>query len=146
MPLGLLRVEEELCVVGIHVPPPVPFCATGRGPYIEWVARKLQEGRLLEHLGPCRRGDPVIAIGDFNATQGSRTLRSFTRRGFRDPQRYRGIYASSWPAGGGWPNFPVFRLDHVLVGDVEVDAVQQFRLPKADHKALRVWVKGVGGF
>ena len=92
--------------------------------------QKASRGSLARAPGSLQKGRSRDCNRRFQCDAGSRTLRSFTQRGFRDPQRYRGIYASSWPAGGGWPNFPVFRLDHVLVGDVEIDAVQQFRLPK----------------
>lgn len=140
MPVGFLRIEEEFCLIGVHVPPPVPICATGRRPYVDWVVQRIEAGRVVADVGPCLKGDAVLAAGDFNATQGSWTTRAFLNEGLRDPQYNRGIYASTWPAGGGWPNLPVFRLDHVFEGALDVTGVQQFRLPKADHKALRIWV------
>lgn len=140
MPVGFLRIEEAICLIGIHVPPPVPICATGRRPYVDWVVQRIQDGRIAADVGPCRQGDAVLAAGDFNATQGSWTTRAFLKEGLWDPQYHRGVYASTWPAGGGWPNFPVFRLDHAFAGALSITGIQQFRLPKADHKALRIWV------
>jgi endonuclease/exonuclease/phosphatase (EEP) superfamily protein YafD len=140
MPVGLLRLEEKICVMGVHVPPPVPICATGVRPYVQWMTDRIEEGRMALNVGPCKKGDPVLAIGDFNSTQGSWTTRKMLAEGLRDPQYHRGIYASTWPAGGGWPNFPVFRLDHVFPGELDITGIQQFRLPQADHKALRVWL------
>ena len=140
MPVGFLRIEEAICLIGIHVPPPVPICATGRKPYVDWVVQRIEDGRVAADVGPCRQGDAVLAAGDFNATQGSWTTRAFLEEGLWDPQYHRGVYASTWPAGGGWPNLPVFRLDHAFAGAVAITGIQQFRLPKADHKALRIWI------
>lgn len=140
MPVGFLRIEEAVCLIGIHVPPPVPICATGRRPYVDWVVQRIEDGRIAADVGPCKRGDAVLAAGDFNATQGSWTTRAFLDEGLHDPQYHRGIYASTWPAGGGWPNVPVFRLDHAFAGQLSITGIQQFRLPDADHKALRIWV------
>ena len=139
MPVALLRLEQKMCVVGVHVPPPVPICATGVRPYISWLAERIEDGRMTQDEGPCERGDPVLAIGDFNATPGSWAVNRMLAQGLRDPLRHRGIYAATWPAGGGWPNLPFFRLDHVFPGALKVTGVQTFRLPQSDHKALRVW-------
>jgi hypothetical protein len=141
MPVGLLRLPSGACVVGVHVPPPVPGCAKGIQPYVSWVTERLDAGRISQDTGPCTRGDAVLVIGDFNAAPGSKTTRRLLDQGLRDPQAGRGIYASTWPAGGGWPNFPVFRLDHVFAGALTVTGVQQFSLPQADHQALRVWIE-----
>lgn len=141
MPVGLLRLESGICIVGVHVPPPVPGCAEGIQPYVKWVTDRLSAGRISQDTGPCIQGDAALVIGDFNAAPGSKTTQRLLNQGLRDPQAGRGIYASTWPAGGGWPNFPVFRLDHVFAGAVAVTGVQQFSLPQSDHRALRVWIK-----
>jgi endonuclease/exonuclease/phosphatase (EEP) superfamily protein YafD len=141
MPLGLLRLQSKACVVGVHVPPPVPGCAAGIQPYVRWMTDRIESGRLSRDEGPCQQGDPVLVMGDFNAAPGSRTTQKLLNQGLRDAQAGRGIYASTWPAGGGWPNFPVFRLDHVFEGALEVTGVQQFSLPQADHQALRIWIE-----
>ena len=57
-------------------------------------------------------------------------------RGLRDRLLSWGVWAASWPAGGGWPNLPFFQLDHLLVGPVEIPRVQQVRVPGSDHIAL----------
>ncbi|MCB9762377.1 MAG: hypothetical protein H6739_21450 [Alphaproteobacteria bacterium] len=143
MPLAQVRVDGSLCALGIHAPPPVPICAKGLHPYLEHVAARVEAGRLTEDWGPCRADDPVLAIGDFNYVPGSRALRTLTARGLRDAARLQGLFAASWPAGGGWPNLPLFRLDHALVGDLEAGGVRYLRLPDSDHKAvrLRVWLR-----
>ncbi len=141
MPVGLLRLQSKACVVGVHVPPPVPGCAEGIQPYLSWVTDRIASGRFNRDEGPCQQGDPVLVTGDFNAPPGSRILQKLLSQGLRDAQAGRGIYASTWPAGGGWPNFPVFRLDHVFEGALEVTGVQQFSLPQSDHQALRIWIQ-----
>jgi endonuclease/exonuclease/phosphatase (EEP) superfamily protein YafD len=141
MPIGLLRLQSKTCVVGVHVPPPVPGCAEGIQPYVQWMTDRIASGRISRDEGPCHQGDPVLVMGDFNAPPGSRITHKMLNQGLRDAQAGRGIYASTWPAGGGWPNFPVFRLDHVFEGALEVTGVQQFSLPQSDHQALRIWIQ-----
>jgi hypothetical protein len=141
MPIALLRLSQQVCVMGIHVPPPVPGCSEAVRPYIFWMTDRIEAGRMGRDEGPCKKGDPVLAVGDFNAPPASWATRQMLDRGLHDAQAGRGIYASTWPAGGGWPNFPVFRLDHVFAGDLSVTGVQQFGLPQTDHQALRVWVE-----
>jgi hypothetical protein len=137
MPIGLVRVKQEVCVVGLHLPPPVGRCKDGRGPYISQVTQHLQDGGLKADWGPCRKTDSVLLIGDLNSVSGGRVHRHLVGLGFADPQRWRGIHAVSWPAGGGWPNLPLLRLDHLLIGrGVEVGNVGYEALPGSDHKAL----------
>ena len=137
MPIGLLRVNQAVCVVGLHLPPPVGRCKDGRGPYISEVLSHLQDGGLTADWGPCRKTDSVLLIGDLNTVSGGRVHRRLVGLGFADPQRWRGVHAVSWPAGGGWPNLPLLRLDHLLIGaGVGVGNVGYEALPDSDHKAL----------
>jgi hypothetical protein len=137
MPIGLLRVDQSVCVVALHLPPPVGRCKDGRGPYISEVYGHLQDGGLAADWGPCRKTDSVLLIGDLNTVSGGRVHRGLVGLGFADPQRWQGIHAVSWPAGGGWPNLPLLRLDHLLTGaGVEVGNVGYEALPDSDHKAL----------
>ena len=137
MPIALARVEAAVCVVGLHSPPPAPVCADGLGPYVDEVARHIDEGRILGDWGPCQDGDPALVMGDLNYVPGSRVHRTLLDRGLTDETRWHGIWAATWPAGGGWPNLPFYRLDQVLAGEVEVSSIRYVRLPDADHKAVR---------
>jgi hypothetical protein len=138
MPMSLVRVNSEICVMGLHVPPPAPFCALGVAPYVEEMLSHVSDGVVSEAWGPCQSGDPIVIAGDLNGVPGGYGYQSLTGAGLKDPQATAGIWASSWPAGGGWPNMPVFRLDHVFAGrGVEVTGLGHQRLPGADHKALR---------
>lgn len=141
MPLGLLRVDQRFCVVSMHAPPPVPLCAEGLHPYLEGLAGHLQEGRVAEAWGPCAAGDPALVLGDLNYVPGSQAYRTLRARGLSDPLLARGVWAASWPAGGGWWDLPFFRLDHALVGALEVEGVRLHRLPDSDHKAIRLRVR-----
>ena len=58
----------------------------------------------------------------------------------KDLQAFSGLWRLSWPAGGGWINFPLFRLDHIFGHSDITLAHEQFRVPDSDHKALRVQV------
>ncbi|GEM_PF-961175 len=140
MPLALIRLDG-VCVLGVHGPPPVPLDASGLAPYMARLAEALDRGRLARAWGPCRVGDPALVAGDLNAVPGSGPHRLLLSRGLTDVVQPQGIWAGTWPAGGGWPDLPVMRLDHLLAGQVQVDGVRTLRLPGADHKALRAWVR-----
>lgn len=138
MPLALVRFPvggKSVCLAGIHAPPPVPKDATGNLPYVRKVAGMMRDGRLVTDAAPCRSGDPVVVAGDLNQVPGSHAYRTLRAAGLSDALAGRGVWAASWPAGGNWPDFPFFQLDHVLPGAVEVAHVRQLRLPGSDHEA-----------
>ena len=137
MPVALVRLGGDLCLLGVHAPPPAPYDPSGIGPYIQEIARHLADGRLSEDWGPCRAGDPALVSGDLNAVPLStawRTLESCC--GLSAPLFEHGVFASSWPSGGGWPNLPFFPIDHVFAGAVEVSGLRLIRVPGTDHKAV----------
>ncbi len=140
MPLALVRVQG-LCILGVHGPPPVPLDASGLAPYMARIADAISGGRLVERWGPCAIADPVLIAGDLNAVPGSGPHRLLRSRGLVDAVQDQGIWAGTWPAGGGWPDLPLLRLDHLLAGPLEVSSVRTLRLPGADHKALRARVR-----
>lgn len=137
MPVALVRLGGELCLLGVHAPPPAPYDPSGIGPYIQEIARHLAAGRLSLDWGPCRAGDPALVSGDLNAVPLSTAWRTLDRCcGLSAPLLAHGVFASSWPAGGGWPNLPVFPIDHVFAGAVEVSGLRLARVPGTDHKAV----------
>lgn len=138
MPIVLVRAQASLCVVGIHAPPPAPVCSKGLDPYVDEVASHIDDGRVNATWGPCQEDDPVVVIGDLNFVPNSRVHRRLLARGLDDAAAIHGVWGATWPAGGGWPNVPFFRLDQVLAGDpLEVSGIRYERLPDADHKAIR---------
>ncbi len=132
MPLAVVRLPGA-CLLGLHTPPPAPKDASGIGPHTRWIASFIQEGRLKRSLGPCRAGDGVVAAGDLNHVPGSAPHRRLRAAGLRDALAGRGLFAASWPSGSGFPNLPVLRLDHVLVGAADVDAPRRVQIPGSDH-------------
>lgn len=136
MPLALVRVQERVCVMGTHGPPPVPFNISGLIPYMERIAGTISDGRMNQDWGPCLDGDPVIVAGDMNAVPGSWATRPFDGKGLTDPTRWHRLWFTSWPSGGDWVNLPLMQLDHVWVGDVEVGDLRNVRLPGSDHQGL----------
>lgn len=136
MPVAITRLEGQLCLLGIHAPPPAPYDASGIVPYMEEVARHVEAGRMALDWGPCRAGDPVIAAGDLNGVPWGRAWRMLRARGLETPLHRHGIFAATWPAGGGWPDAPYFALDHLFVGEATVSGIRLLRLPGADHKAI----------
>ena len=91
---------------------------------------------MVRDWGPCMADDGVVVVGDMNHVPGSLAHRTLLATGLRDGLQGWGVFAASWPAGGGWPNFPVFALDTVLVGQGRVGGVRQIRVPGADHIAM----------
>lgn len=137
MPVALVRVKQELCLLGVHAPPPAPYDPSGIGPYIDEVARHLADGRMAMDWGPCRQGDPALVSGDLNAVPLSTAWRTLEGCcGLSTPLLEHGIFAASWPAGGGWPDAPFFSIDHVFAGAVEVSGLRLARIPGTDHKAI----------
>jgi endonuclease/exonuclease/phosphatase (EEP) superfamily protein YafD len=107
------------------------------GPYVSWIAERLSEGRVRRDLAPCLVGAPVVMSGDFNHVPASGPIRRFEQAGLRDVLAGTGLHALTWPSGGGWPDFPVFRLDHVLAGPVSLTDLVKTRVPGSDHQG---WV------
>lgn len=137
MPVALVRVQERLCLLGVHAPPPAPYDPSGLMPYVNEVARHLADGRVSEPWGPCERGDPVVVAGDLNAVPWSAAWRALKGCcGLTAPLLRHGVFAATWPAGGGWPDAPYFPLDHLFVGQATVSGIRLARLPGADHKAI----------
>ncbi len=141
MPITTLRIEGALCVAGLHFPPPVSGCVAGRAIYLEAVTANLADGRISRDWGACRAGDPALIVGDMNAVPGSRIYRALRARGFGDALPRQGPRAATWPAGGGHPPLPLFRLDHALPGALSAGAAKLLPLPGSDHRG--VWIGGI---
>jgi hypothetical protein len=141
MPLALVAVGE-LCLLGVHGPPPAPLDPTGLVPYFETIAGNIQGGRLREGWGPCAARAEVLLVGDFNTVPHSPALDLLGSVGLRDLSPSRGLFALTWPAGGGWPNLPLMRLDHVYGWEVELVDYRLVRLPGSDHKAQAFTLPG----
>ena len=138
MPVAIAWLEEPgVCVLGLHAPPQVPKNATGMAPYISWLVDRLEGGRVARDLAPCALGAPVVLAGDFNLVAGSGPFERLQAAGLRDVLAGAGLFGLTWPSGGGWPDFPVFRLDHVLAGPVDVTDLRKVRVPGSDHQG---WV------
>ena len=136
-PIAHLRVPG-LCVVGVHLPPPVSHCVQGRAPYLDALLPHLAGGRIVDDWGACRAGDAAVVIGDLNGVPHGPAWRALRERGLRDALPWSGVIAGTWPAGGGWGWLPVLRLDHALVGAAAFSGTRRARLPGSDHLALVV--------
>ena len=137
MPMGIVRIPEaQICLLGMHAPPPIPYDPSGILPYVQEIARHVDSGRLVEGWLPCQVGDRVVLSGDLNAVPWSEAWSILLHQGLSDRLLTWGVWGASWPAGGGWPNFPFFQLDHLLMGPIDIPRVQMVRIPGSDHKAL----------
>jgi endonuclease/exonuclease/phosphatase (EEP) superfamily protein YafD len=88
-------------VIVTHPPPPMS------GQYAEWHDR--QTAALADLVAASR--DPVVLVGDLNATPGSAAHRRLLAAGLRDTRQGHG-WEPTWPASLGWAGIPI---DHVLV-------------------------------
>lgn len=140
MPLALVRLPGDICVLGIHGPPPVPYDAVGLHHYVATLADHLDEGRISRAWGPCEPGDGAVVVGDLNAVPGSRPWQALVNKGLTDHLSGSGVWGASWPAGGGWPWAPFFRLDQALGGAAAVGGITHHAIPGADHRAVALTV------
>ena len=145
MPVALVRPAPGLCLVGVHAPPPIPLDSSGIRPYIAYLARHIEGGRVKSDWEACRAGDGAAVIGDLNAVRGSWPYRSLQAAGLRDPLAGAGIWGLSWPFGGGWPTLPFFQLDHVLLGEASIEGLHMLRIPDSDHRAIMGWLRSASG-
>jgi endonuclease/exonuclease/phosphatase (EEP) superfamily protein YafD len=135
MPVAVVWLPDAgVCVLGIHAPPQVPKDASGMGPYVHWLTQRIDGGRVLRDLAPCPDGAPLVLSGDFNHVPASATLGRLRDQGLTDVLSGTGLTGLTWPSGGGWLDFPVFRLDHVLAGPVILSELRKTRLPGSDHQ------------
>ena len=137
MSLALVRLPSEKCLIAIHAPPPVPVVSTGMRPYIEHVAKYISNGRLKADWEVCRKSDHVIVMGDMNAVAGSWPYRTLMDTGLQDHRLFSGVWGVTWPTGAeAFVDFPFFRIDHILSGDVEIKNIQLIDIPDSDHKGF----------
>ena len=140
MPVALLHLDEGICIVGIHAPPPLPVDSTGMKPYLDYLAMYISAGRIAKDWMVCRKGDHVLLMGDLNAVPYSNPYRRLLDMGLVDVRRKSGVWGATWPMEGFYSPIPVFRLDHVMVGNgVQVTGWETVSISNSDHRALRVW-------
>lgn len=139
MSYGLLKIGD-ICVVAVHAPPPIPRDTTGMVPYLDELEQHIDNGLVSKDWEVCKSGDAVLLLGDLNAVPRSKPYQKIQGFGLKDQQSYSGVWRLSWPAGGGWINFPLFRLDHIFAHpELQIDHMQM-RVTHSDHKALKVWL------
>ena len=80
--------------------------------------------------------EPLVVIGDFNATQHSLVYKQLTSGRLRSAHEDRGRgYAMTWP-NGQWP-LPPLRIDQALLSpQVECVSIVEGEGPGSDHKPL----------
>ena len=138
MSYALLKIEPDICVIGIHAPPPVPVVATGMRPYINAISKYIQNGRVKADWQVCDKDDRAIVTGDMNAVAGSWPYQQLREKGLVDQARLLDRTGATWPSGGEvFVDFPFFRIDHLLRNEeITVPYFQRISIPDSDHKAL----------
>ena len=119
----LLPDGRGIRVLPVHAESPATSGRVGR-----WAADLARLGRLVESAD-----DPVILIGDFNATRWQPAFGALLRRGLTDAHEAvdRGL-SRSWPDG-----FAVFRLDHALyTREFSARSVRDIEIPGSDHRGF----------
>jgi hypothetical protein len=145
MPIALLRIPDpnsthNICVLGIHAPPPLPVDATGMIPYIDHLDRYIAHGLIAEDWLVCHRGDVVLLMGDLNAVPGSFPYERLINMGLRDVRSWSGIWGATWPMEYFYLPIPIFRLDQILVGGgLELKGWEAVTISNSDHRGIRVW-------
>jgi endonuclease/exonuclease/phosphatase (EEP) superfamily protein YafD len=126
----------HVALVAVHPTP--PYQEGGSRWSLDWE-------RLLERLGGAypAGGEPLVVLGDFNATRDHRPMRELEAMGFRDAgeQLNRGLVAT-WPVNGkerrlGVPLPAVVPIDHVLTrGDLVPTDMVVSDAVGSDHRAV----------
>ncbi|WP_116998810.1 endonuclease/exonuclease/phosphatase family protein [Desertimonas flava] len=125
----LARVESSDPVVVLAVHVTSPLISTD-----DWSS----ELRNLD-VAPLRDGEPVVIVGDFNATFWHPRFRALLSNGWRDAHQALGRgFSTSWPDDiQPIPNF--VRIDHALLNEHAVaTAVEDVGVPGSDHVAFVV--------
>ena len=117
--------SDSLRIIGLHAPRPLP------GPKYNYFEHWNEMIPLLtaEH-------GPLVVVGDFNATEGSRVYKRLTESALRSAHETQGRgYATTWPNGQNL--CPPIRIDHALVSpSIEVESIREGRGRGSDHKPL----------
>ena len=140
MSLAVLPLQNKICLIGVHIPPPTPIDATGMRPYVEYIESAIENGKLLRDWEGCRQNDAVVVAGDFNGVSGGWAHAQLMNLGLVDAQRHSGIYGATWPSDSeDFIPLSVFRIDHVLHHPSVRLSVQQIQIAGSDHQGL--WIQ-----
>ena len=141
MPIALLHLEDNICVVGIHAPPPLPIDPSGMKPYLDYLSEHIVDGVVAKDWMVCRKEDRVLLMGDLNAVPDSVPYLRLLDMGLMDVRRKSGIWGATWPMEDFYSPIPVFRLDHIMVGGgLHVTGWESIPISNSDHRGLRVWL------
>ena len=141
MPIALLRLDDGICIVGIHAPPPLPIDPTGMKPYLDYLSVYISQGVIAKDWLVCQKEDRVVLMGDLNAVPYSQPYRRLLELGLRDVRSNSGVWGATWPMKDFYSPIPVFRLDQILVGkDILLTGWESVSISNSDHKGLRIWL------
>ncbi len=120
--------DGDVRILSVHTPTPIYD-------FDPWVQDLATIADAVEHSD-----EPMLLVGDLNASYWHPGFRDLLDRGFRDAHVDAGAgFSVSWPAGGSVPAF--VRLDHALTGHGLVStSVDDFELPGSDHTGFAVSV------
>lgn len=126
----------EISILGIHPPPPISGCGNTTDDVINEFAGYLYQGRLTLSIGQAIQGDPLIIMGDLNATPFNSAVKGLQRKGLSDS------YDSyNWQIGPTWKPrsyFPaIARIDYILTSDVlKLSRSFTLKIPGSDHHGV----------
>jgi endonuclease/exonuclease/phosphatase (EEP) superfamily protein YafD len=122
--------SQTLRLVGLHAPRPV-------------YPSEYSYDNYWEQMIPILTTDPnpLVIVGDFNATEHSRVYKQLKAAGLRSAHDDRGRgYATTWPNGKWW--LPPIRIDQAFLSrDVECTGVSEGRGHGSDHKPVIVEIR-----
>jgi endonuclease/exonuclease/phosphatase (EEP) superfamily protein YafD len=127
LPVDCQLPGHRLRLLGIHAPRPINWTWSHFSRYWENLHQEFRD-----------QPDPLVVIGDFNATQYSLAHRLATAGRLRGGHEDRGRgYATTWPDADFW--LPPIRIDHVLISpNIECRAIAEAENPGSDHRSLVV--------
>ncbi len=141
IPFVMLRIQKQekfVTILGVHAPPPLPFCKETTEPTIQGVAAWIQKGKLVDAIGKSPVGESVIVAGDLNVGPFNSVLKSLVKSGLQD------AYAvGAWRPGPTWSPrswIPAFlRIDYIWIPtEFTILNAQVVHLPGSDHQGVVV--------
>lgn len=139
IPLGVARLilnGQPVTIIGLHAPPPVPVCKNTTVPTLNKIVSWIEAGRLITNIGPGKKGDRAIVLGDFNMF----SFLAWAKK-FRSAGMIEALQAGSWRLTPTWSpkglTPALLQLDYLfLSNEYTVLAGYTIDIPGSDHRAV----------
>jgi endonuclease/exonuclease/phosphatase (EEP) superfamily protein YafD len=139
MPIATARFKlnnQNITLLGVHVPPPVPTCKETTIPTIQKICSWIEKGVLKQNIGIGKKGDTVIIAGDLNMYPCHPQMNCFKEAGLQDIfEEGSWRFRPTWSPKGLFP--AIIRLDYIFSSSIfAVSDSYSFTVPGSDHRGV----------